>query len=58
MNKPLGFGVIEYNNGECMEGEFIEGKFTGKGILFKRSEYKYTVEIKLNKPHGFGVLKF
>jgi hypothetical protein len=48
----------KYSNGDRYEGEFVNGKFHGKGIYISYTGAKYEGDFILGKYHGYGVINF
>ena len=48
----------KYSNGDRYEGEFVNGKFHGKGIYISYTGAKYEGDFRLGKYDGYGVINF
>jgi hypothetical protein len=52
------FKTGKYSNGDRYEGEFVNGKFHGKGIYISYTGAKYEGDFRLGKYDGYGVINF
>ena len=52
--KPRGFGAIEYDNGDYLEGEFNDGRCEGRGRYIKKNGSYYEGDFRNNVADGFG----
>ena len=54
-----GKGRLTYTDGAVYEGDFIDGKRTGKGVfIWAEDGQRYEGEFVDGKRHGYGVMKF
>lgn len=52
--KPNGFGALEFENGDYLEGEFVDGRCDGKGRYIKSNGSYYEGDLKNNVADGYG----
>ena len=52
------YKIGKYSNGDRYEGEFVNGKFHGKGIYISYTGAKYEGDFRLGIHDGYGVINF
>lgn len=52
---PDGFAIKELGNGSCYEGEWVQGKYEGKGKYKFANGDVYEGDFKNGKANGYGV---
>ena len=57
-NEFNGKGLMIYNNGSSLFGDWANGVCTGKGYLRINNQYEYDGDFVENKKHGYGVEKY
>ncbi|MDR0299279.1 MAG: hypothetical protein LBI13_04265, partial [Streptococcaceae bacterium] len=54
---PNGTGAIAYSNGDSYKGNFVDGKFSGKGTFTSKSgKWSYTGNFTNGLPNGTGLM--
>ena len=49
---------MKYKNGDTYEGEYLDGKYNGKGIAFYKDQGAYESEWKDGAKNGKGIFKY
>lgn len=53
-----GFGAMQFENGDCYEGNWKECQFDGQGAYYHANGATYVGEYKKSKRHGYGTYKW